>query len=193
MSDSEDSEYGPVDATWGSQAPSTPTTTNDNDDQPKGWDSLIDHSVKLKGDLGHGQLHRRGTNFKPITEDLILAQRLNKPVGKKKMQEAIRETESKLGLPISKEKNKPRKKKVVTTVDSTRKSRSSTSMSTNRLQSQRHVEVPSTTRIPTASNCGDGSSWLQSALVETPFWEQKKVFYQNFVCILVCAFLLTIF
>lgn len=182
-SDSEDSEYGPLEATWGTQTPAT-TSNNDNDDQPKGWDSLLDPTVKLKGDLGDGQLHRKGKNFKPINEDYILAQRLNKPVPKKKMQAAIRETESKLELPISKEKlstSSRNKKKTSfapssTFTDSTsRKFSTSSRMSFTNNHKPQHVEVPSTTRAPLASSGGDGSSWLKSSLVETPFWKQKKV------------------
>jgi hypothetical protein len=73
MSDSED-EYGPLQATWGSQTA-----------ESAGWDSLKDPNAKptQKG-LGTGQLHRKGRNFKPIDEEVIISQRLQKNSSKKK-------------------------------------------------------------------------------------------------------------
>jgi hypothetical protein len=77
MSDSDD-EYGPLQATWGSQAPAAAA-------ESAGWDSLKDPNAKLteKG-LGTGQLHRKGKNFKPIDEEVIISQRLQKNSSKKK-------------------------------------------------------------------------------------------------------------
>lgn len=150
MSDSEE-EYGPIDSSWGSQTKKV---------EEPGWDSLIDKSIKIgPNGLGAGNLHRRGKNFKPIGEDLILAQRLNKPISKKKMQDAIRETEHNLALPKS---NKS------TSTTHSRKH------STNKQHSK--TTVPSTTRVPVASNQdGGGSNWLQSSLVDVPFWGEATV------------------
>lgn len=183
MSISSDDEYAPIEATaWGSQTP----LQADSQSEAKGWDSLIDPSVKEgPNNLGSGNLHRKGTNFKPIGEDLILAQRLNKPVGKKKMQDAIRETEANLGLPQGKDRKQRSKKKpqVDTSASNSRKfshqTTFSSSSTTNRQpKPTNHVEVPSTTRVPKLSENavdGGGSKWLQSSLVDTPFWSEKKV------------------
>ncbi|KAI8890522.1 hypothetical protein K501DRAFT_328494 [Backusella circina FSU 941] len=77
MSDSED-EYGPIQSTWGSQ---TPAAAN----EAASWDALRDPNAKLteKG-LGTGQLHRKGRNFKPVDEEIIISQRLQKNNSKKK-------------------------------------------------------------------------------------------------------------
>jgi hypothetical protein len=70
MSDSEE-EYGPVCATWGSQAPDT-----ENNNSTDAWKTLQDPSVKLgPNEVGSGNLHRKGHNFKPVDEGLILAHR----------------------------------------------------------------------------------------------------------------------
>lgn len=158
MSDSEE-EYGPIDTSWGSQKQAI---------KEPGWDSLVDPNIKAgPNNLGAGNLHRRGKNFKPISEDLILAQRLNKPVGKKKMQEAIRETEVNLGLP----KGERNRKK---SLDNAPRKFSQRSTPTSKFKS--NVQVPSTTRIPIASTeSGSGSNWLQSSLVDVPFWGKAAV------------------
>lgn len=189
MSVSSDDEYAPIEATtWGSQTPLQADNQSEVAIEAKGWDSLLDPSVKEgPNNLGSGNLHRKGTNFKPIGEDLILAQRLNKPVGKKKMQDAIRETEANLGLPQGKDRKQRSKKKpqVDTSVSNSRKfshqttfSSSTTTTTTNRQpKPMNHVEVPSTTRVPKFSENavdGGGSKWLQSSLVDTPFWNEKK-------------------
>jgi hypothetical protein len=181
MSDSSDDEYAPIDiASWGSQAPSQSNNPAE-EDTSKDWDSLLDSKIKVGANgIGSGQLHRKGTNFKPVGEDLILAQRLNKPVGKTQMQSAVREVELSLGLPPSKEKS-PRNKKKPQMDNGTRKfshktSHSSTTNNNHRKQNS-HFEVPSTIRVPsrTNSNDGGGSNWLQTSLVDTPFWTEKKV------------------
>lgn len=182
MSVSSDDEYAPIEATtWGSQ---TPLQSNNESEviETKGWDSLLDPNMKVgPNNVGSGNLHRKGTNFKPIGEDLILAQRLNKPVGKKKMQDAIRETETHLGLPQGKDKKQRSKKKVHldnNNLNSRKFSHQTTSLTTSRQQKTTHVEVPTTTRIPKLSENsvdGGGSKWLQSSLVDTPFWNEKKV------------------
>ncbi|KAI8637056.1 hypothetical protein BD408DRAFT_425228 [Parasitella parasitica] len=178
MTDS-DEEYGPIAATWGNQVPV----------QPAGWHSLVDPDVKIgPNDVGSGNLHRRGTNYKPIDEELILAHRKNIQVSKKTMMEAIRTTELTLGLPESKEKprkGKPKKK-----------------AADRFLQPKPHPLAtshipppppPSTTRIPPSAANGVSSSWLNSNLVDTPFWEKKSeviirynvlqelLFYQHWV------------
>ncbi|KAI9314041.1 hypothetical protein BX666DRAFT_1969666 [Dichotomocladium elegans] len=44
------------------------------------WHTLIDHNFKDRNDgLGSGNLHRAGTNFKPVDEEAILRQRYKLP------------------------------------------------------------------------------------------------------------------
>ncbi|RCH81630.1 hypothetical protein CU098_000383, partial [Rhizopus stolonifer] len=146
MSDSEE-EYGPLASTWGDQAKESP---------PKGWDALLDPNIKIgPNDLGSGNLHRKGKNFKPIDEELILAQRKHIQVPKKKMQEAIRKTEQALGLPESTRSNGTKKKPM---------NKKST------LPKQTKSAVFSTLRAPPPNP----SNWSQSVLVDTPFWEQSE-------------------
>lgn len=170
MSDS-DEEYGPITTSWGTQAPVEPA-------KPEGWDSLIDPSVKVgPNDVGSGNLHRRGTNFKPINEELILAQRKNIQVPKKKMLEAIRATEMTLGLPETKEKPrkaKPKKKSGKPTLDKFSHSKPH-APTTNYipLPPSTTRPPPSTTRPPPPATDGNSSSWLNTNLVDTPFWEKK--------------------
>ncbi|GAA5800084.1 hypothetical protein HPULCUR_005506 [Helicostylum pulchrum] len=133
MSDSED-EYGPIDSSWGLQT-SNPTTPNES----KGWDSLIDPNIKVgPNGLGAGDLHRKGRNFKPIEEEYILAQRLNKPLPKK---------------PLSKTTNRRKDVKYKNKPDS---------------NGTRHVQQSnsmSTIRVPKPTNEENGASkWLQSSL-----------------------------
>ncbi|KAI8147576.1 hypothetical protein BJV82DRAFT_596088 [Fennellomyces sp. T-0311] len=70
-------DYTPLTmSAWGSQNQSA------SEEMPKhNWDSLVDPNFTVKeGGLGSGQLHRSGSNFKPVSETAILNQRLSKPV-----------------------------------------------------------------------------------------------------------------
>ncbi|CAO0790889.1 unnamed protein product [Mucor circinelloides] len=167
MSDCSDDEYGPITASWGTQAPVEPA-------KPTGWDSLIDPNVKVgPNDVGSGNLHRRGTNYKPINEELILAHRKNIQVPKKKMLEAIRQTEMTLGLPESKEKPRKGKPKKKATGKPTPDKLSHTrpyAPTTNYVSAP---PPPSTTRPPPPPST-NGSSWSNTNLVDTPFWEKKN-------------------
>lgn len=149
MSDSED-EYGPIDASWGLQT-SNPTTPN----EPKGWDSLVDPNIKAgPNGLGAGDLHRKGRNFKPVEEEYILAQRLNKPLPKKALLKTTNRRD------IDGRKDVRHKKKPES--NGTRHVQQSNSMST--------------IRVPKPTNEENGASkWLQTSLVDEPFWEKKKV------------------
>ncbi|OBZ88608.1 hypothetical protein A0J61_03345 [Choanephora cucurbitarum] len=163
MSDSEE-EYGPLAAAWGDQAPKTV--------QPD-WNSLLDPSVKTgPNDVGSGNLHRKGKNYKPIDEEYILAHRKNQQVPKKKMQEAIRKTEEALGLPESTRlsKKKPGNHKKYSTPSQT--SPVSLQKTTSLPKRSKTVEL-ATIRSPPI-NDEVGSKWSQSTLVDTPFWEQKN-------------------
>lgn len=79
----EDDEYAPIEmAAWGSQSVSANGTTNVNI-PASSWESLIDPNFKVSGNgLGSGQLHRKGNNFIPLAEQMIVNQRLGKPLPK---------------------------------------------------------------------------------------------------------------
>ncbi|CEG76558.1 hypothetical protein RMATCC62417_11442 [Rhizopus microsporus] len=64
----EDDEYEPIQVTsWGTAAPSN-------------WNALVDTSVRLKpGGIGTGNLHRKGSNYAPISEAEVLSRRLRNP------------------------------------------------------------------------------------------------------------------
>jgi hypothetical protein len=183
MSDNDsDDEYGPITATtWGSQVPSTAASSNTPSDgkaDTAGWESLLDPNIKTgPNDLGSGNLHRRGANFKPIDEELILARRLNIQIPKKKMQEAIRQTEKSLGLPEDKStrKGNSKKKKPASAAASSPERFSHKPLRNNSAPPPRKTleHVPSTIRPPPPSS--SNSKWLQSNLVDTPFWEKKEV------------------
>ncbi|KAL9552927.1 hypothetical protein MBANPS3_003543 [Mucor bainieri] len=167
MSDSSDDEYGPITASWGTQAPVEEPA------KPEGWDSLVDPNVKVgPNDVGSGNLHRRGTNYKPIDEELILARRKNIQVPKQKMLEAIRETELSLGLPESKEKPRKGKPKKKLTGKPASDKFSYTKPYTPTTNYVSAPPPPSTTRPPPPPST-NGSTWANTNLVDTPFWEKK--------------------
>lgn len=136
MSESDD-EYGPVAATWGSQSTTTASTAS--------WLTLVDPDAKTgPNGLGSGQLHRKGRNFVPISEQDILAHRMSHGSSKKK-----------LG---TKETPLPKK--------STRK------ISNKPVKRPETPVQPSLTR-PSSKN-QEASPWNSLNLVETPFWENAS-------------------
>jgi hypothetical protein len=103
--DEEDEEYAPLQmGAWGTQptgseadanaiqmpdwnarpTDTTPSLTFKADD----WKKLCDPNVVIKAGIGSGNLHRKGANYIPVTEQQILNQRLKlgapMPSGKKK-------------------------------------------------------------------------------------------------------------
>ncbi|KAI7856459.1 hypothetical protein BDC45DRAFT_502787, partial [Circinella umbellata] len=89
--ESSDEEYAPIVATaWGDQAGTNTTATtaenNENEDNgPKSWNDLIDPTFKVQANgLGGGNLHRKGRNYKPVDEQVILNQRHRIPNPPKK-------------------------------------------------------------------------------------------------------------
>ncbi|KAI8137346.1 hypothetical protein BJV82DRAFT_357151 [Fennellomyces sp. T-0311] len=72
-SEGSDDEYGPIATSWGDQTKAEP-------EKPAAdWSSLENPNAKLgPSGLGSGDLHRKGRNYKPIDESLILQQRLKK-------------------------------------------------------------------------------------------------------------------
>ncbi|KAG2197625.1 hypothetical protein INT47_006688 [Mucor saturninus] len=138
MSDSED-EYGPLESSWGSQKKA---------EKKPGWDSLLDTSVKLgPNGLGAGNLHRRGKNFKPIGEDMILAQRLNKPIATKKKKPEYTQ-------PHSSNNNSKQHHRQFNKPPSSAPKKTAPVL---------------TTRTPVSTSEGS-SNWSQASLVDVPFW-----------------------
>lgn len=134
-----DSEYEDIEiAGWG-----------DNAKQEVTWDTLIDPSVKVKaGGIGSGDLHRKGGNFKPLSEAAILAQRLNK------------------GAP-SKKSTKPKKPK----------KKPSAVAAPPKFGKVNRPYVPTVRpSVPTRAPIKNpsASTWGSAPLSDTPFWEKKQ-------------------
>ncbi|KAI9319908.1 hypothetical protein BX666DRAFT_1917291 [Dichotomocladium elegans] len=72
-----DDEYGPIASTWGDQTANVPSDVREID-VIAGWRSLSDPNAKIGASgLGSGGLHRKGKNYKPVDEELILKHRKN--------------------------------------------------------------------------------------------------------------------
>jgi hypothetical protein len=133
------------------------TAWGDNKKEAVGWHTLVDPSVKMKaGGIGSGDLHRRGDNFKPVSEQFILNQRMKKSVptassGAKKKKKKKRNKNSVAAAPASKPvlvagyRNKPYVPMKFTTV---------------------------TQRTPIKDP--KATTWGQLPLSSTPFWEEKN-------------------
>ncbi|KAF7732055.1 hypothetical protein EC973_007160 [Apophysomyces ossiformis] len=144
----DDDDYGPLKiSSWGDN-PATPTQQQNMD-----WGCLIDPTVKLKpGGVGMGQLHRSGANYKPVEEDIILAQRMK--VAPKKA-------------------NVPTPVVVQTSTKKKKKKKASTSQTTVHIPSvrpQRHSPSTTPAQVSQAIN-----SWGSGQLTETPFWHQASL------------------
>jgi hypothetical protein len=143
--ETDDDSYEDIDmAAWG-----------DNKKEEVGWHTLVDPSFKVKaGGIGSGDLHRRGGNFKPVSEQFILSQRLKK------------------GIPATSSGTKKKKKK---------KSKSSTVaapaakpvlIAGNRNRPYVPVKLTSVTqRAPIKDP--NATAWGKLPLSSTPFWEEK--------------------
>ncbi|GAA5809117.1 hypothetical protein MFLAVUS_002521 [Mucor flavus] len=147
----EDEEYEPLSISgWGENAV--------KEEEPATWNNLIDTSIKVKaGGVGSGDLHRKGGNFKPLSEASILAQRLNKPIPGKKLSGGVKLRGSK-------------KKKSATPSGSVSRPPFRPPVRPVR-QLAPVAYVPPARERPTDA---PPSSWGQAPLVETPFWEKKK-------------------
>lgn len=150
-SDESDDEYAPLQISgWGTQQ--TQEGTTEVTVSMEGWSSLVDPTVKMKaGGIGSGQLHRKGKNFKPVDEQLILDRRLGKPLPKGGLNGEAKKKKKKKGKggapPQSKMPPPPPK--------------------------------PSKTMPPTFNRNRPpikpgASAWSSNALVETPFWEKPN-------------------
>ncbi|RCI00449.1 hypothetical protein CU097_006863 [Rhizopus azygosporus] len=138
MTDNED-DYGPVISAWGSQTTNDPTAL---------WHTLADPDAKPgpKG-IGSGNLHRRGKNYIPISEEQILAHRLHQGATKKKL------TPNEPKIPKKKKENTNCSPKKPLQAAPKPKSLETT---------------PSFTTLRPIKN-EESNRWKQ--LVETPFWE----------------------
>lgn len=95
--ETEDDEYEPIQVTsWGTAAPSN-------------WNSLVDTSVRLKpGGVGTGNLHRKGSNYAPISEAEVLSQRLrNPPPGQGKHSNKKKKRGKKVKVPMANVRTEP--------------------------------------------------------------------------------------
>ncbi|KAI9346334.1 hypothetical protein BD770DRAFT_446725 [Pilaira anomala] len=160
--DEDDDEYEPLSITgWGD------TAVKEEEEEPANWNSLIDSSIKVKaGGIGSGNLHRRGGNFRPLSEEHILAQRLSKPIPGKKSGAS----KSRGG----------KKKKAGASVASRPPARHSTKPPTRppppRATAFARKAPPAPYVPPERARPANApvSSWSQAPLVETPFWESQK-------------------
>ncbi|KAK4516065.1 chromatin structure-remodeling complex subunit RSC7 [Mucor velutinosus] len=137
-----DSEYEDIEITgWG-----------DNVKKEATWNTLIDPSVKVKaGGIGSGDLHRRGGNFKPLSEAAILAQRLSK------------------GIP-SKKSSKPKKSKKKSSVHVPPKPAPVLGRVNRPYVPKVKPSVPARAPIKDLS----ASTWGSAPLSDTPFWEKNQ-------------------
>lgn len=146
-----DDDYESVEiAAWGDNA---------KKEESLSWNNLIDESVKVKaGGIGSGDLHRRGGNFKPLSEATILAQRLSKPIpGKKNPAKPASTT-------VKKKKKKAVKPAPATTTPS-------------KFAVARKPYIPAPIyKLPERKPAANAppSTWGSTPLVETPFWEEKQ-------------------
>ncbi|CAO3640648.1 unnamed protein product [Mucor hiemalis] len=146
-----DNDYESVEmAAWGDSA---------KKEEPATWNSLVDTSIKVKaGGVGSGDLHRRGGNFKPLSEETILAQRLNKPIpGKKNAAKPP-------GAGLKKKKKKGIKPATAPTTAS-------------KFASARKPYIPAPIyKLPERKPAANAppSTWGSKPLVEIPFWEVQK-------------------
>lgn len=140
-----DSEYEDIEiAGWGDNAKKEAT-----------WDTLIDLSVKVKdGGIGSGDLHRRGGNFKPVSEAAILAQRLNKGIPSKK----------------SSKPKKPKKKKKPSAIAPPKPGIIFAGYTNRPYAPVVRPSAPARAPIKDPS----ASTWGSLPLSDTPFWEKKQ-------------------
>ncbi|KAI9483430.1 MAG: hypothetical protein EXX96DRAFT_648169 [Benjaminiella poitrasii] len=119
------------------------------DELPKTWDDLVDPSFKLKGGgIGSGNLHRRGRNYKPVSEATILNQRQQ-------------------NMPTKKQKTvKPVFRSYRRTIRPTSSTHFSPGTTTNRFT----YSNPSNSIEGELSN----SCWNARSLTSVPFWEENN-------------------
>ncbi|KAL0076749.1 hypothetical protein J3Q64DRAFT_1770551 [Phycomyces blakesleeanus] len=119
------------------------------------WNSLMDPNVKIKASgIGSGNLHRKGANFKPVDEQMILNQRLGKggPMPKSASSRGGKKKRGGFSAGTSRPTPKPfsSKYKPYTPAPPS--------------------NVPSTTRRPPPGS--QNTAWGSGTLADTPFWEK---------------------
>ncbi|KAI8644069.1 hypothetical protein BD408DRAFT_134781 [Parasitella parasitica] len=124
------------------------------------WSTLIDPSIKIKaGGIGSGGLHRKGVNFKPISEQAILAQRLGTGVpSKQSASSKTKKSKKKKSASIAPHQAKP-----------------AAALLPGRVNHRPYVPVirPTAPARALARN-QPGSMWGSAPLSVTPFWEKKQ-------------------
>ncbi|KAI8373105.1 uncharacterized protein BYT42DRAFT_616285 [Radiomyces spectabilis] len=167
-----DDDYAPLTmASWGAQASKSPDPSNPT----ASWKSLVDPNFKIKaGGIGTGGLHRKGPNYKPVDEQYILNQRLNKAVPKA----------SKPSSPQAKKAKKPKapakvkpttRSELVATKPAKTLEKKNLSQIQNILDGAKAVEekksrVPTRQRIQMIQS-NVATAWGAAPLTSTPFWE----------------------
>lgn len=126
-----------------------------------GWNTLVDPSIKIKaGGVGSGDLHRRGGNFKPVSEQFILHQRLKKgvpsPSGTKKKKKKKKRTKSNNG--------------VTTTATSAAKP---AVFAGNKNKPYAPLKFTTVTQRASIKD-PNATAWGKLPLSSTPFWEEKN-------------------
>ncbi|KAI7908118.1 uncharacterized protein BX663DRAFT_493043 [Cokeromyces recurvatus] len=118
---------------------------SEKDSLPKAWSDLIDPEYKLKSDgIGSGNLHRKGRNYKPVSEDIILNHRQhNAPIRRSRV--AIKEHKRLI---------KPSSNAYISSTINTRDTH---------IRSSINLE-----------NEFSNSRWGAQPLTSTPFWEENK-------------------
>ncbi|ORZ02342.1 hypothetical protein BCR43DRAFT_6557 [Syncephalastrum racemosum] len=168
--ESEDEEYAPLQMTsWGSRGE---TATNAGVPElnitKMGWDSLIDPNARVgPGGLGSGGLHRKGANYKPVSEEYILAQRSGKkppnPPGTGKKSKKKRAEGSATPPPSARGRGGGRG-------GSSRGGPSRGGFSRGGYSSNTPSPAPRPSTIRQPAN----NAWGSSKLADTPFWEQPS-------------------
>ncbi|KAG0172300.1 hypothetical protein DFQ28_008322 [Apophysomyces sp. BC1034] len=161
-----DDDYAPIVATtWGNQN----ANNNEQSDDVSAWRTLADPDAKVgPGGLGSGNLHRRGRNFIPVNEEIIIEQRTKGQVSKEKMNQALKTASKTMGVHITSKHTVKYKK-----VPKPAFSQKHTYTRTHPVKHEPPKNQLTTLRPPPANN-----AWGQ-ALSEVPFWEGTQKSEQN--------------
>ncbi|KAF7724150.1 hypothetical protein EC973_001275 [Apophysomyces ossiformis] len=156
--DDSDDDYATIVATsWGDQNAGY-HVPNDN---VCAWHTLADPDAKIgPGGLGSGNLHRKGRNYIPVNEDIIIKQRTKGQVSKEKMTHALKAAGSHTAP-----KHPVKPKKVPKKTAFTQKN------PFVRPHPAKHE--PSNHQMTTLRPPPKNNAWSQ-ALSEEPFWEGQE-------------------
>ncbi|KAH8550833.1 hypothetical protein BGW37DRAFT_60402 [Umbelopsis sp. PMI_123] len=182
FTDEEDEEWNaPITAAWGvpSSEQASEEHENDGSGDVNGWHKLVDPNAKLRADgVGAGNLHRQGKNFKPVDEQLIVNQRLGKPIPKKAIAKsvAVPKRATKVSIqPVA--GNKPSHPVSAPGLGkrSAKKARQA-ALATAAERARAAEKAAASQRAPSKDEDPNVQSlWSTGAsLVTTPFWEQSS-------------------